>query len=346
MSPCPPLAIGFVGLGFGATVAQALMKGPACDLFRVTAACDADPVKLQDFCGRYGIKGYVSLDDLLGDESIPVVGLFSGPVGRSELLLRIIRAGKDVMTTKPFELDPVAARDVLAEAQRLGRVIHLNSPPAEPPQYVRQILAWQREFDLGRPVSCRGEMLISYREKADGRWFDDPKLCPAAPLFRIGIYSLSDLLRLFGRVQSVQVMSSRLFTGRPTADNAELGLLFENGALGSIHASFCVDDGQHYANSLTLHYERGTIHRNVFPVAYGEAERTSRLRLTAVRGKDHVISQEWQSAEVSGEYAWSVFHDAVTKRRVLEMPFEEIMGTVEVVAAMARAERSQKTELV
>lgn len=346
MSAGDPVPIGFVGLSFGAAVARALAAGASRGLFRIAAGCDTDAAKRADFCAQHGVQGYASLDELLADKTIPVIGLFSGPAGRADLLRRIIRAGKDVMTTKPFELDPVAAWEVLDEAARLGRVIHLNSPPPEAPAYVRQILAWQQEHALGRPISCRGEMLVSYREKPDGRWLDDPLLCPAAPVFRIGVYSLNDLMRLFGPVHSVQVMSSRIFTERPTADNAELGLKFKNGALGSIHASFCVDDGQHYANALTLHYERGTITRNALPVAYGKAEGSSRLRLVATRTDGELISQEWASTEVSGEYPWPAFHDAVTRRRVIVPPVEEIVGAVRVIAAMGRAERSGRAEPV
>lgn len=340
-----PLNIGFVGLGWGSHVADLLRAGPARDLFRVAAVCDMDESKVAAFCARDPVKGYAALEALLADQEIPVIGLFSGPAGRAELLRKIIRAGKDVMTTKPFEVDPVAARSVLEEARALGRTIHVNSPPPESPDYLRQVERWRQEHVLGAPVSCRGEMLVAYREKSDGRWLDDPALCPAAPLFRLGIYALNDLVRLFGPVRAVQVLTSRLFTGRPTPDNAQLGLHFANGAIGSVHASFCVDNGQHYANSLVLNYERGTIWRNVMPVGYGEAEGSSRLLLTAVRdGK--VVREEWRSSEVAGGYDWATFHAAVTKSRRVEMPIQEIVDAIEIVAAMARAERSGRTELV
>ncbi|MDR2675627.1 MAG: Gfo/Idh/MocA family oxidoreductase [Opitutaceae bacterium] len=349
-----PLNIGFVGLGWGAHVAGMLASGPASRLFNVAAACDMDAQRLAEFAARHRVKTHAGLDALLADRDVPVIGLFSGPAGRAGLLRRIIRAGKDVMTTKPFELDPAAARGVLEEARALGRVIHVNSPPPEPPRYIGQILRWQRGHDLGRPVSCRGEMLASYHEKADGRWLDDPALCPAAPVFRIGIYTLNDLLRLFGPVAAVSVMGSRVRTGRPTPDNAQLGLLFANGALGSVHASFCVDDGQHYANALTLHYERGTITRNILPAAYGRAEWRTQLRLVATRktagpdgrGGAEVFTEDWESDEASGSYEWQAFHDAITGRRTIAMPVDEIVGATAVVAAMARAERSGAVERV
>ncbi len=344
-NPSKPLNLGMVGLNFGGYIAETLALGPARDLFKLAAVCDTDFSRATDFASRCGVRAYAHLDQILADDSIPVVGLFTGPSGRAELLRRIIRAGKDVMTTKPFEADPAAARSVLEEARVLGRVIHLNSPSPEVPAYIRQIRDWQREFDLGQPINCRGEMLISYRETADGRWLDSPVLCPAAPIFRLGIYVMSDLIRLFGRVSEVQVMTSRIFTQRPTPDNAQLNLLFENKALGTIYATFCVDNGQHYANSLILHYERGTIYRNILPVAYGKAEETSRLLLMATRDKNEVVTRKLELAEISGSYQWKAFHDAVINHRpVLEI--DDIVHGIGVVAAVARAEKSRKTEAV
>ncbi len=346
MPSLTPLKIGFVGLGFGGYIADTLVSGPDRKYFQLAAVCDVDAAKVAEYSAKHGVRGYASLDQLLADDNIPVIGLFSGPAGRAELLRRIIRAGKDVMTTKPFELNPVAARSVLEEARSLGRVIFLNSPAPEVPGYIAQIQRWQQEHALGQPVSCRGEMLIAYREKADGRWLDDPALCPAAPVFRIGIYTLNDLVRLFGRVSRVQVLGSRLFTGRPTADNAQLSLHFASGALGSVFASFCVDNGQHYANSLTLNYERGTIYRNVFPVDYAKAEGSTRLQLVAAPEKGVLVREQWESSEISGAYPWRTFHEVVTKQRAVAMPIDEIVSAIEIVAAMARAERSGKTETV
>lgn len=345
MNTVKPLNIGFVGLNFGGYIADTLVTGPGGEFFNVAAVCDADASKVPEYASKYGVKGYTSLDQLLADDDLDAVALFTGPAGRAELLRKIIRAGKDVMTTKPFELDPLAARKVLEEAQSLGRVIHLNSPPPEIPAYLQQIQQWQEEFNLGHPIHCRGEVLISYREKAEGRWLDDPARCPTAPIFRLGIYVINDLVRLFGRVKEVQVMSSRVFTGRPTADNAQLGLFFDNKALGTIFATFCVENGQHHAHSLILHYERGTIYRNMLPVAYGKAEGTSRLLLTTTRNRE-VITRECEFPEMCGSYQWEAFHDAVAGLRSVPAPIDDVVHAVEIIAAMARAEQSRKTEPV
>jgi predicted dehydrogenase len=341
-----PLPIAVVGLNFGRHILDELRTAPIRDRFRIAAVCDLDAAKARHFAEELQVKAYTRLDELLADDEIRLLGLFTGPAGRAELLRQVIRAGRDVMTTKPFELDPAAARAVLEEAASLGRVIHLNSPSPLPQQWMQQLLAWQKQFDLGHPVSCHSEATVSYREQADGGWYDDPERCPAAPIFRLGVYLINDLVRLFGAVNDVQVLGTRLFTGRPTLDNANLNLRFRNGAVGSIHANFCVDDGQYYANSFVLHYERGTIYRNMRFMPYGTANLGSRLQLVARTGERQTTLEECEIPDTGSGYQWDVLYDTVTGRHVTPAPIDDIVHGVQVLAAMKRAEKSGALESV
>lgn len=344
--PTPsPLPIGIVGLNFGRHILEQLQRPPASWHLRLAAVCDLDFAKVADFSTRYGVVGYTSLDSLLADSAAPAVGLFTGPAGRAGLLRQILRAGKDVLTTKPFEVDPAAARAVLDEARALGRVVHLNSPAPALTPALEKIRDWVATHALGRPVFARGEITAAYNEQADGSWYDDPARCPVAPIFRLGIYLLHDLLRLLGPVASVQVQHSRVRTGRPTPDNAQLGLTFDNGALGSIYASFCVDNGQHYANALLLHYERGTIQLNLDPAPYGRAGATSRLRLVTQRNQ-YAHTEEWSCSGSTGAYQWDEFQRAVLTRDIASTPADEIVQGIAIIQAMTRAEKSGATELV
>lgn len=340
-----PLSIGIVGLNFGRHILEQLQREPASRHLRLAAVCDLDFAKVAEFSTRYGVVGYTSIESLLADPAIPVVGLFTGPAGRAGLLRQILRAGKDVLTTKPFEVDPVAARAVLEEARALGRIVHLNAPAPAPTPAAGKIHEWVATHDLGRPVSARGEITAAYYEKADGSWYDDPGRCPVAPIFRLGIYMLHDLVRLFGPVASVQVQHSRIRTGRPTPDNAQLGITFANGALGGIYATFCVDNGQHYANALLLHYERGTIQLNLDPTPYGKAGATSRLRLITQRDQQ-VRTEEWSCPGSTGAYQWEEFRRAVLVRDITSTPADEIVQGLAIIQAMARAEKSGATEPV
>jgi predicted dehydrogenase len=258
------------------------------------------------------------------------------------LLRKIIRAGKDVMTTKPFERDSAAAREILAEAAQSGRVIHLNSPSPRLPDDLATIRSWQKKYDLGRAVAVQASAWVRYNEVATGNWYDDPALCPSAPIFRIGIYLINDAVEFLGEAEEVQVLTSRLFTKRPTPDHAQLSIKFRNGGLASILASFCVGDGDPYRNSLTLNFERGTVYRNAGPEGRGGGE--CKLSLVVPSEPGCTVAESTQIYGVSGEYQWEDFHRAVKAGEVTSVEFaEKLCSSLKVVEAMALAERSGGT---
>lgn len=332
-----PIAI--IGLNFGRRIVEDIINGQASEYIKLAAVCDMDEGKARDHADKYGVPCYTSLDDLLKYESIPAIGLYTGPAGRAKLLTKIIEAGKDVMTTKPFEVNCEDGLAVLKRAEELGRVIHMNSPaPCWSPdlQYVNE---WQEKHSLGRLVGCTLSIWASYRDKSDGSWYDDPKLCPVAPIFRLGIYVINDLIRLFGEAEKVSVMHSRIFTERPTPDNALLSLQFKNGAVASVYASFCVKDGDCYRNSMTLNYENGTIYRNTGPV--GEEYSTAHMSLVMGewdQGRD--VVEDEIAAECSGRYQWDKFTAAVRGEDIGKTTSAEtVIAGLLVIEAMARAEQ-------
>ena len=141
------IPIGIVGLNFGRYILDELQQEPAGSHVTLAAVCDLDVAKARQVATERGVKAYADLDLLLKDPAIPAIGLFTSPVGRAGLIRKIIRAGKHVLTTKPFELDPAAALDVLQEAGRLGRVVHLNSPAPVLPADLAVIQRWRAQYD-------------------------------------------------------------------------------------------------------------------------------------------------------------------------------------------------------
>jgi predicted dehydrogenase len=317
-----PFPIGIVGLNFGKHIIEYLSRPENRRFFQVAAVCDLDQTKAQAFGRKLRVKAYTSLDALLAEAD----------------LRQIFEAGRDAVTTKPFETDIAAAEGILQEARRRKRVLHLNSPAPHLSSDMEQIARWRERYQLGQPVGARGEIWVSYREKADGSWYDDPTRCPVAPIFRLGIYLVNDLVELLGSVDEVQVLESRVFTKRPTPDNAQLGIRFSNGALASIYASFCVDDAQSYRNSLTLNFERGTIYRNVGPSLGRSRDQAVQLML-ATKGKSGrriVVRQETPFG--TGGYQWDLFYRALRKREIPSPAFaRHIIDGLRVISAMKRA---------
>jgi predicted dehydrogenase len=340
--------VGIVGLNFGRLIIDKIVDGAASKYFKVCAVCDLDQEKAMAEARRIGAVVYPDLKALLKSPDVQVVGLFTGPVGRADLIRKIVRAGKDVVTTKPFEQDVLAAREVLREAARLRRLVMLNSPAPQLSDDMALIAQWREKYQLGEPIGARAEVWANYREKRDGSWYDDPKKCPLAPIYRLGIYLINDLVQVFGRAKRVSSLSTRIFTGRPTADNAQIGIEFENGALANIFASFCVRDQQHYRNSLTLNFERGTIYRNIGPEPYRSGlEYRALMSLIACSetGKTRVCRREvgWNGHE----YPWKAFYSILNDRDSYRARVnDEILEGLSIIKAAARSEQNRKSEQV
>lgn len=331
-----------VGLNFGAYILNQIAAGQGGEHLQLVGVCDLDVEKCTQKAQELGVRAYASLDEVIAEPRVEAVGLFTGPTGRAALIHRLIQAGKHVLTTKPFERDADAALAVLREAERLGVAVFMNSPSPLLPPDLAQVAVWRQEFDLGRLVAARFDIWASYQENADGRWYDSPQQCPVAPIFRIGIYLINDAVRLFGEAAEVQVLSSRLRTGRPTPDNAQLSILFRSGALVNIVASLCVDDGDAHRNAMTLNLERGTIYRNCGPVqsTYREGSEMSLVQ----RGSEgrhvaaHVMLHGYHPHHV---YQWDVFQRFVRGERGLPLVTPETVAAgIRIIEAMSRAEEA------
>jgi len=337
-----------VGLRFGESIVKQLQDNAEICVVKV---CDLDREKADRVATEYNC-GTASLDELLADPGIDAVGLYTPPVGRAALIKRCVESGKPVMTTKPLERDPAAALEVLRFARSRGVPVHLNAPSPLPCGELRQIDLWKQKYALGRPVAVRWETYVHYREQADGRWLDDPDKCPAAPVFRLGIYGIAELIHLMGRPEEVQVFASRIFTGRPTPDNAELSIRFAGGALGSLFASFCVNDGHSYPSAMTVHYESGTVKKRqygpAFAVPKAQFDRVE-LELDCVCDGQCIHETCTTSAEErSGSYQWRNFAEAVRRGSPLpgEVSPEDVALGIAVIDAMRRSEVSGRPEQV
>ena len=324
------LKLGVVGLRYGETAIGDLLNSPDAEKYELTKVFDLDREKVARVSEKYNVRGASSLEEMLQDGTVDVIGLFTPPAGRAKLLEQILLAGKDDAALDCFEMDPDEAERVLELSRKKGRVLHVNSPGICESGVLSEMRSYAEKYDFGQPVGARCDVWVNYHEKADGGWYDDPEKCPVAPVFRLGIYIINDLIRLFGKPSEVSVLSSRISTGRPTPDNSQLSMLFENGALANIYASFCVDDGQRYKGPMIINYERGTFYYNVFP--------HQEQRLTAVRKmtENNPIQEEWNICGFgSGHYYWDIFYENVQKRQIIPQKYEaEILWGVKVLRAM------------
>ena len=339
-----PVRTVLVGLRFGASLAdRKIFNQPENARFmKIVGVCDRDKAKADEYAARHGgLPVYYDLDDVLKLEDVEAVMLMIPPAGRANAVRKCIQAKKHVFTTKPFESDPEAALAVLREARAAGLAVHMNSPAPLPSDDLAQILKWHDEYDLGKPISAYWETYAKYNEVENGSWQDSYEKCPAAPIFRLGIYGLNELIAVLGEVEDVELFTSRMTNHRPTPDNAQLMLKFKSGAIGSIYASFCIGDGQYYPASLTLHYERGTIYKKQIRRLEDPYFTHMEMRLSVAKdGKLYEESVTLPAENRSGEYQLDSFYNAVRNGiSGKETSPETIAEGIKVINMMAKKEK-------
>jgi predicted dehydrogenase len=334
-----PVRVGICGLGYGLYHANQLRASAHARHVRFVAAADGRPERLRAGTAALGCRGVAELEDLLRDPEVEAVALFTGPSGRAEQIRRIVRAGKDVMTTKPLELDADAALAVLREARDLGRTVFLNSPAPVLGDDLRQVRAWQEEHRLGRLIFALTDCWYRSTEKADGTWYDDPSLCPAAPIFRLGIYGINDVLALVDdEVAELQVLQARVLTGRPTPDVAQLGLRFAGGTMATIRATWCCGPWRDNQASEFV-FERGVV-RRTYSTPYHKTAPGTLLTLETEDGAQRIFNRDATVSNhvVNSAYRWDLFHDAVRGRPVAGLlPPERLVAGLRVIARLKHA---------
>ena len=151
----PPLRLGLVGLRFGAGLAQRqIFNDPENQKYvKVVKVCDRIPEKADAYAEKNGIPACYDIEELLRDPEIDAIMLMIPPAGRAALIRKCIDAGKHVLTTKPFELDPEAALEVLKYAREKNVIVHLNSPAPMPSCDLKQIREWQKKYSKTKPTT-------------------------------------------------------------------------------------------------------------------------------------------------------------------------------------------------
>ncbi len=333
------IKLAVVGLRFGKNLLKSEYfggKGRAEKYFQLTACCDIDKEKADSYGKQHNLNVYYDIDELLSSSDAEVVALFTGPNGRAKLLNKIITSGRDVITTKPFETDPQAAEKILKKARKLDRLIYMNSPNPMPPADVSQIIDWQNQYKLGHLVAVRFETWCRYNEQYDGSWYDDPEMCPLAPVFRLGIYGINDVLRFTSKPVKVQALGTRIFTRRKTDDNALLAISFEQGEIATFFASFCVSDNRPYPNKMTMNFEHATIQKNA-DLSVDVTSSTQLQLITSEDGRQITETAFVEQAKSSGCYMWEEFYKGFKNRNEPLVSDDIIVNSIKITQAMSEA---------
>ena len=118
-----PITVAIVGIGRAGWGMHCGELDARADRFRIAAACDVDPVRLDRMQSRYPCTTYTNFRKLLRNPAIDLIDIASpSPLHTSQALLAL-KAGKFVFVEKPVALSYAEARRLVrADQQYPGRL--------------------------------------------------------------------------------------------------------------------------------------------------------------------------------------------------------------------------------
>jgi predicted dehydrogenase len=269
MSIPEPLRVAIVGCGnISSGYANSLKTRP--EKVALLGATDVDPTRARDIVQSHGGVAYPDLTAALSDTRVEAIINLTAHHAHAEVTAAALEAGKHVHSEKPLAGTLEDGRRCVELAERKG--LRLSCSPFTFMGEAQQtLLRAKQEGVVGRVLAAYSEMNWGRIES----WHPNPEgfyQLGSGPLLDVGVYALTVLTTVLGRVRRVTgsaaiVMPERTIARGPNAgkkfqvstpDQVVGGLEFEEGALGRLTASFVVR-GTKQAAGTELHGEIGSL---------------------------------------------------------------------------------------
>lgn len=249
-----PLRVGVIGTGFGARVhVPAFLRDPRAE---VVAVCSARPDRARAVADQHGVRG--AFDDyrrMLREAEPDVVSVASPPELHAPMALAAIEHGAHVLCEKPLAPTTAAAGEMLAAAERAGRVHAVGFENRFTPPH-RAATAIMQRGELGRIV-CASVQVFRWPRPT----FHDPAWEWLVRAERgggmLGLWGSHylDLLRLWlGEIEGLFCRTETAVPERElphsgerasvtSEDTATAVIRFASGALATLSLSFAARQG-------------------------------------------------------------------------------------------------------
>jgi len=261
-----PVGIGVIGCG---NISSAYLKAAKYfPILDIVALADAHPAAAEARAAEFGLRA-ASVEDLLDDPAVEIVLNLTVPTAHVEVGLKALAAGKHVHSEKPLGVNVAEARRLIDAAEAKGLRIgcapdtFLGGAHQTARQCVDQGL-------IGRPIGGTAFFMCPGHE----RWHPNPGFyyqTGGGPMLDMGPYYVTDLVNLFGPVESVVGVTTRLRSERVISSAPLKGtripvhvathvagtLRFVSGAAVSVTMSF--DVAKHRHVPLEIYGEAGSL---------------------------------------------------------------------------------------
>ena len=256
MNPAKAYKVGLIGCGrIGKVHADVIGRVEGLSLGGV---CDIDEGKRSLFSDRYGVPGYETHPDLLGDKSLDLIAIATPNGTHYSIAKESFEKGFHVLLEKPITITNEEAEDLIATAAQ-ERVHFFAVKQVRYNPAIRVLRSVLEEGRLGKIFS--GSLIVrwtrpqAYFDQSDWR---GTRSLDGGSFLNQGIHYVDVMQWLMGDVVSVFGRVERC-CHRIEIEDLALGLArFESGALGTME--FTINAFPHNLEcSLTLLGEKGSV---------------------------------------------------------------------------------------
>ncbi len=252
------MALGFGIIGCG-TIANWHVAGiRACKDATLVGAADFKPEFSEKFCAKYGIKQFMSVEEMLACPEIDVVCICTPSGLHASYAIEVANAGKHIIVEKPMALT-VEDCDKVIKACDDNNVKCCVISQLRFTNTVRTIKDAVEKGKLGKIVTADIFMkFFRSQEYYDGsNWRGTWKMDGGGALMNQGVHGIDLLQYIMGKVKSVYGYARTLARNIEVEDTCSAVLEFENGAIGIIQGTTSVYPG--YPRRLSISGTKGTI---------------------------------------------------------------------------------------
>lgn len=314
-----PTGVGIVGAG---TISDQYLENlTAFPDLAVRFIADLDTERAASQASKWSVAHSGTYEELLAREDISIVVNLTIPAVHVEVALQAVAAGKHVWGEKPYALDRESGRALARAAEAAGVRIAV-APDTILGAGIQTGLRQIESGAIGTPLTG----LAIFQGPGPESWHHSPEFLfanGAGPLFDLGPYYLSTLVRVFGPVAEVAALGSQALARRVIGSGPKAG------------TSFPVEVSTHV--SALLHFESGASAQCIFSFD-SKLKRAGFVEISGTEG----TAQLSDPNEFSGD---TILHLADQEQRVIAAEGSEY-GRGTGVAELAQAIREGRKERV
>lgn len=156
------LKIAILGLGEGRSTMSAAIESSKVELVKV---CDRNEELCKQRAKEFNFPAYTTnYDDLLHDETIDIIAIYTPDHLHAEHIKQALLYGKHVVCTKPFIDDLAAAKELIAISEQTGKRVFVGQSS----RFFEPAKRQRKDFEAG----IIGDLItIESHYHADHRWF-------------------------------------------------------------------------------------------------------------------------------------------------------------------------------